>query len=179
MLALATLFLSAFLNTVAQMPPPQAPPPQYPQPASPMQQPLEEGTCLDSLRAVPKVLQPPVSRAMQIVRIDLVLSTATMMPGEIIGFLYTTQDGSTWLGQRSKAYQSAADATAVNQVLAATHFPGESVSGFPPTSEYGVPTKHPELFRVQIPTDAFGPLRITLQPCIVWPPGRPLPDPAV
>ena len=130
MLALATFFLTALANTVAQMPPPQGPPQQYPQPA--MQQPLENGACLDSLRTVPKVLQPPVSRAMQIVRIDLVLSTATMMPGEIIGFLYTTADGSTWLGQRTADYQSAADATAINQVLAATHVPGYSVTGFPP-----------------------------------------------
>lgn len=177
MLALATFFLTALTNTVAQMPPPQGPPQQYPQPA--MQQPLENGACLDSLRTVPKVLQPPVSRAMQVVRIDLVLSTATMMPGEIVGFLYTTADGSTWLGQRTADYQSAADATAINQVLAATHVPGYSVTGFPPRDVYGVPTKHPQLFRVQIPPAAYGPLRIQFAACVAWPPGRPLPDPSM
>jgi hypothetical protein len=143
------------------------------------QQPLENGPCLDSLRAVPKVLQQPVSRGMQIVRIDLMLSTATMMPGEIIGFLYTLEDGSTWLGQRTSDYQSAADATAINAVLAATHVPGYNVTGFPPTNVYGVPTKHPQLFRVIVPPDAYGPLRIQLAPCVIWPPGRPLPDPAL
>lgn len=144
-----------------------------------MQQPLENGSCLDSLRAVPKVLQSPVSRAMQTVRIDLVLSTATMMPGEIIGFLYTTQDGSTWLGQRSSAYQSSADATAINRVLAATHVPGYNVTAFPATTEYGVPMKHPQIFRVQIPSDALSTLEIRFEPCVIWPPGRPLPDPAL
>jgi hypothetical protein len=175
MLALATFFLITMANTVAQMPPPQGPPPQ----TAPMQQPLESGSCLDSLRAVPKVLQSPVSRAMQIVRIDLVLSTATMMPGEIIGFLYTTHDGSTWLGQRTADYQSAADATAINRVLAATHVPGYNVTGFPPTNVYGVPTKKPQLFRVQVPPDALAALRIQFEPCVLWPAGRPLPDPGM
>jgi hypothetical protein len=179
MFALATFFLVTLLNTVAQQPPPGPPPQMGPPTRVPMQQPLEEGPCLDSIRAVPKALQPPVSRAMQVVRIDLVVSTATMMPGEIIGFLYTTQDGSTWLGQRSSTYQSAAAATAINQVLAATHVPGYNVTGFPPTSEYGVPTKHPQLFRVQVPSDALAPLRIEFEPCVAWPPDRPLPDPAL
>jgi hypothetical protein len=142
-------------------------------------QPLENGACLDSIRAVPKVLQAPVSREAQVVRIDMVLSTASMMPGEIIGFLYTTQDGSTWLGQRTSDYQSAADATAINRVLAATHVPGYNVTGFPATTVYGVPTKHPQLFRVQIPTDAYQALRVQLAPCVVWPSGRPLPDPVL
>lgn len=187
MFALATFFLTALLNTVAQQPPPGGPPPQGPpaQTEPPpsqglMQQPpLEAGACLDSLRAVPKVLEPPVSRAMQIVRIDQVVSTATMTPGEIIGFLYTTQDGSTWLGQRTADYQSAADATAINQVLAATHVPGYNVNSFPPTNVYGVPTKHPQLFRVQVPQAALTALRITIAPCVAWPPGRPLPDPSI
>ena len=100
---------------------------------------------------------------MQIVRIDLVLSTATMMPGEIIGFLYTTEDGSTWLGQRTADYQSAADATAINRVLAATHVPGYNVTGFPPRDVYGVPTKHPQLFRVQVPAEALAALRIQIR----------------
>ena len=92
-----------------------------PPPGVQFQPPLENGACLDSIRAVPDVLQGPSSRGMQIVRIDQVVSTATMLPGEVIGFLYTTQDGSTWLGQRTKDYQSAADATAINRVLAAAH----------------------------------------------------------
>jgi len=116
---------------------------------------------------------------MQIVRIDQVVSTATMIPGEIIGFLYTTQDGGTWLGQRSAQYQSAADATAINQVLAATHVAGYTVTGFPPTNVYGVPTKHPQIFRVNVPPDAYRPLRIALVPCVIWPSGRPLPDPSM
>ncbi len=144
-----------------------------------MQPPLQNGFCLDSLRPVPKVVQAPIVRAMQIVRIDLVLSTATMMPGEIIGFLYTTQDGSTWLGQRSADYQSAADATAINRVLAATHGSGSNTTGFPPRDVYGVPTKHPQVFRVQVPPDALGPLRVAFAPCVVWPPGRSLPDPSM
>lgn len=190
MIALATFFLASLLNTVAQQPPPEGPPPggpppqtqgpvsQYPTSPTAMQ-PLETGACLDSGRAVPKVLQSPVSRAMQIVRIDLLLSTATMMPGEIIGYLYTTADGSLWLGQRSSDYQSAADATAINRVLAATHVAGYSATSFPPTTVYGVPTKHPQLFRVQIPPDAYQPLRIALAPCVIWPSGRPLPDPSL
>jgi|GEM_PF-1138461 len=183
MLALATFFLTTLLNTVAQQPPPGAPPPatdqeQYPSSAM-MQQPLETGACLDSLRAVPKVIVSPVSRERQIVRIDMVLSTATMTPGEIIGFLYTTEDGATWLGQRTADYQSAADATSINRVLAATHVPGYNVTGFPATNVYGVPTKHPQLFRVVVPPDAYRPLRITLAPCVVWPSGRPLPDPTM
>jgi hypothetical protein len=32
---------------------------------------------------------------------------------------------------------------------------------------------------VRIPPDAFGPLRVQLAPCIIWPPGRPLPDPVL
>ena len=142
------------------------------------QQPLESGTCLDSARAVPQVLQPPVVRAMQIVRIDEVVSTATMMPGEIIGFLYTTADGATWLGQRSTQYMSPASATAINQVLAATHLPGDNLTEFPPVSRYGVVTKYPRFFKVRIVPGAMGTLRFQLAPCVVWPPGRALPDPS-
>ncbi|HEX3670139.1 MAG TPA: hypothetical protein VHT92_00395 [Candidatus Cybelea sp.] len=180
MVAIATFVLAALSSAVAQQPPPpgpEQPPPQSMPVAAPMQQPLQTGPCLDSLRAVPKVLQAPVSRGMQIVRIDQVLSTATMTPSEVIGFLYTLQDGSTWLGQRSKDYQSAADATAINRVLSATHVPGYTVTGFPPTTVYGVPTKHPQIFRVQIPPNAFGPLQIGVAPCVIWPSDRALPDP--
>jgi hypothetical protein len=181
MLALATFFLTTLFNAVAQQPappPPGAMPPEAPAP--PMSaQPLENGPCLDSLRAVPKVIMAPVSSSAQIVRIDMVLSTATMTPNEVIGFLYTTQDGGTWLGQRTSDFQSAADATAINRVLAATHVAGYEVVGFPKKDVYGVPTKHPQLFRVQIPSNAYEPLRITLQPCVVWPSGRQLPDPTL
>lgn len=189
MFALATFALAVLASAVAQQSPAASPPPQPPapvqgspqqyQPLSPIQPPLETGPCLDSLRAVPKVLMAPVSRGGQIVRIDLVLSTASMMPGEIIGFLYTTQNGATWLGQRTADYQAAADATAINKVLAATHVAGYNVTGFPPTNRYGVPTKHPQLFRVNIPSDAFHPLQIATAPCVIWPSGRPLPDPAM
>jgi hypothetical protein len=143
------------------------------------QPPLQEGACLDSARAVPQVLAAPVSRGMQIVRIDQVVSTATMMPGEIIGFLYTTQNGTTWLGERSTDYLSPAGATAINTVLAATHVAAKNIASFPPQSRYGVATKYAQFFAVRIPPDAFGPLRITLAPCIAWPPGRALPDPSM
>jgi hypothetical protein len=139
--------------------------------------PLENGACLDSIRAVPKAIAGPPSRGMQTVRIDQVVSTATMLPGEVIGFLYTTQDGSTWLGQRTKDYQSAADATAINRVLAVAHVAGYNVSEFPPTSLYGVPTKHPQIFRVQMPASSYDALRIALVPCVIWPSTRQLPDP--
>ncbi len=110
-----------------------------------------KGPCLDSARMVPKVIAPPVSRATQIVRIDQVLSTATMTPGAVIGFLYTTQDGSTWLGERTTQYMSPANATEINQVLAATHTSTKNVTQFPPESRYGVATKYPQLFAVQHP----------------------------
>jgi len=116
---------------------------------------------------------------MQIVRIDQVVSTATMMPGAIIGFLYTTQSGSTWLGERSTEYTSPASARAINAVLAATHVTPKNITSFPPQSRYGVATKYAQFFEVRIPPDAFGPLRIALAPCILWPPGRALPDPSM
>jgi hypothetical protein len=172
MLALVTLFITTLANTVAQMPP-QGPP------LAAMQAPLEEGPCLDSARMVPKVVAQPVSRASQIVRIDQVVSTATMTPGEVIGFLYTTQDGSTWLSERTTQYISPATATAINQVLAATHISTKNINDFPPQTRYGVATKYQQLFQVRIPQDAFGPLRIQLAPCVVWPQGRPLPDPSM
>ena len=154
-------------------------PPPAQAPAATMPQPLQNGACLDSLRAVPKVVQSPVSRAMQIVRIDQVVSTATMIPGEIIGFLYTTQDGSTWLGQRTSDYQSAADATAINRVLAATHVPGNNVTGFPPDERL----RRADQISADLPGP--GPARRaraaadSMAPCVVWPSDRPLPDPAM
>lgn len=163
------LFLTTLASTVAQAPPP----------AVAAQPPLEDGACLDSARAVPQVLQPPLSRAMQIVRIDQVVSTATMMPGAVIGFLYTTQNGTTWLGERSTEYTSPATATAINTVLAATHVATKNITSFPPQSRYGVATKYAQFFPVRIPPDAFGALRISLAPCVIWPPGRALPDPSM
>ncbi|MBV8500062.1 MAG: hypothetical protein JO003_12485 [Candidatus Eremiobacteraeota bacterium] len=156
----------------------QAPPPP-PAPGMAGQPPLQEGPCLDSARGVPQVLQKPLSRGMQIVRIDQVLSTATMMPGNVIGFLYTTENGATWLGERSADYMSPAAATAINTVLAATHVAAKNITSFPPQSRYGVATKYPQFFAVRIPPDAFGALRITLAPCTVWPAGRALPDPSM
>jgi hypothetical protein len=173
MLAIATFFLAAVGITVAQVPPDGSPP------VLAMQQPLESGACLDSPRPVPKVLQKPVSRGMQVVRVDEVVSTATMMPGEIVGFVYTTEDGGTWLGQRTPQYVSPAAATAVNAVLASTRVPGVAHSEFPPQSRYGVPTKYPQLFRVQIVPAALAALRVELVPCVIWPSGRSLPDPGL
>ncbi len=169
MFAIATFVLAVLGITVAQMPPPGAPPLS--------QAPLESGACLDSPRPVPKVLMKPVSRAMQLVRVDEVVSTATMTSGQAIGFLYTTADGGTWLGQRSTVYMSAANATAINAVLASTHVPGVANNEFPPQSRYGTPTGYPQFFRVQIPPGAMSALRVELVPCVVWPASRPLPDP--
>ncbi len=173
MLAFAPFLLIA-LNDVLAQAPAGAPPPA---PAAASAPPLEEGPCLDSSRAVPRVIASPLSRGMQIVRIDQVVSTATMMPGQVIGFLCTTQDGSTWLGERTAEYMSPASATAINQVLSSTHLPAENVKSFPPQSHYGVPTKLPQLFKVSVPQNSWGPLRIALTPCVAWPAGRPLPDP--
>lgn len=146
---------------------------------APAAAPLTNGACLDAPRPVPFVLQPPVDRAMQIVGIDEVVSTATMTPGEIIGFLYTLEDGSTWLGQRTADYVSPASAAAINQVLASTHLPGEKVAQFPPQTRYGVATKYTQFFQVRIPPNALSVLKIQLTPCVVWPAGRPLPDPVM
>jgi hypothetical protein len=174
MFAIATFVLTILANAVAQAPPPQGPPP-----GAQAQQPLEEGPCLDSARSVPRVVQAPVIRGLQIVRIDQVVSTATMTPGSIAGFLYTTQDGSTWLGERTAEYMSPADATAINQVLASTHLPNQNVNQFPPHTRYGVTTKYPQIFKVHIAPDAFPALRIELVPCVVWPQTRALPDPTL
>ena len=168
MFAIATFVLAVLGMTVAQAPPPMPPL---------SQPPLESGSCLDSPRPVPKVLMKPVARNMQLVRIDEVVSTSTMMSGQTIGFLYTTADGGTWLGQRTNTYMSAGNATAINAVLASTHVMGVSNNVFPPQSRYGKPTGYPQYFRVQIPPTALAALRVELIPCVVWPTTRPLPDP--
>jgi hypothetical protein len=177
MFVFATL-LSAIIgaNVVAQTTPAAAPPPAT-VPAGPDT--FNTGACLDSARAVPRVLQQPVTRSMQIVRIDRVVSTSSMMPNEIIGFLYTLHDGSTWLGQRTSDYMSAASATAINQVLASTHLPNQPVSQFPAQSHMGISTKAAQYFRVQVPQGALDALRIRLEPCVAWPDGRELPDPSL
>jgi hypothetical protein len=169
---LAAIAITAL--TLAQATPAQTVP-MTPLPA-PVQM-LENGPCLDSPRPVPRVLQPPVERSGQVVRIDKVQSTATLLTGEVIGFLYTLADGSTWLGQRTNRYMSGADASAINQVLAITHMPGDNVSEFPPQMIHGIATKYTQFFRVQIPGATLSTLQIQLVPCVVWPPGRPLPDP--
>jgi hypothetical protein len=170
---LTSLFLAALMQsaTVAQVQP-------APASALPVEA-LNNGPCLDSSHAVPRVLQAPVVRATQIVRIDKVTSTATMTTGEVIGFLYTLQDGTTWLGQRAAQYMSPAEAAQINTVLASTHMPDSTVTAFPPQTRLGVKTNYLEYFRVQIPAAAMDPLRIRLDPCVAWPAGRPLPDPAV
>ncbi len=170
MLTIAALLIAVLGATVAQEPPVGPPGPA-------MQPPLQNGACLDSPRAVPNALKRPVSRALQIVRIDQIVSTATMTAGEVVGFLYTTQDGSTWVGQRTSYYMSPADATVMNAVLASTHVPNEPYRQFPPQTRYGVPTRLPEYFRVRMPPDALHALRVTVAPCVAWPADRPLPDP--
>jgi hypothetical protein len=147
--------------------------------ASPAEEPLNSGACLDSPRAVPQVLQPPVLRSTEIVRIDKIESTQTMIDHQIIGCLYTLADGTTWLGQRAPDYMSSADAAAVNQVLASTHVPNQKVTSFPPQSRYGMPTKAAQFFRVQIPPAAPAGLQIEIVPCVWWPAGRALPDPSL
>lgn len=140
---------------------------------------LNTGPCLDSVRAVPQVLQAPMVRATQIVRIDKVVSTATMTSGETIGFLYTLQDGTTWLGQRTPPYISPADASAINGVLASLHMPDATTTAFPPKTRFGVKTNFLQFFRIQIPPTAPDALRITIDPCVAWPSGTQLPDPSM
>jgi len=103
---------------------------------------LNNGACMDSPRSVPLALQPPAVRSRQILRIDKVVSTQTNLQNEVIGYLYTLQDGSTWLGQRSPDYMSGADAEAINIVLASTHLPDQPIKAFPPRQKYGVSTKY-------------------------------------
>ena len=172
MFAIATFVLAVLGVTVAQMPPPGSLPPLS-------QPPLESGACLASPRAVPSERMNTGSRAMQLVGIDAVVSTATMTSNQTIGFLYTTGDGGQWLGERTGVYMSAANATSINAVLAATHVAGVAKNEFPPQSRYGEPTGYPQFFRVQIPSDALAALRIELVPCVRWPSARPLPDPTM
>lgn len=171
MITAALLTTLLFPVTIAQAPPAQPAPAQA-------DVPLNSGPCLDSPRSVPHVLQIPVVRQMQVVEIDRVISTYTLTQGEVIGFLYRTADGTTWLGQRTPDYMSASDARQVNHVLAATRLSHLDPNAFPPTMRYGVPVRAQQFFRVSIPDGAWGPLHVRLETCVAWPAGRSLPDPS-
>ena len=153
MFALATFFLTALASTVAQRRRRTGPPPPPPR----CSQPLETGPCLDSPRAVPKVLQAPVSRAMQVVRIDHVLFDRDddARRGHRLS-LYDARRLDVARPAHHRIISRPADATAINQVLAATHVPGQNVTGFPPQTKLrrGRPNIQ-QFFRVQIPPDAF------------------------
>lgn len=137
---------------------------------------LNNGPCLDSLKAVPQALfgSDPTSA---IVKIDKVVSTSSMIDGEVIGYLYTRQDGTTWLGQRKQNFMSAADSEAANAVLGSTHLPNATITEFPPVRKYGVKTNYTEIFQVHLPASALEPLHIRLDPCVAWPAGMNLPNP--
>ena len=126
---------------------------------------LSAGPCLDSLKAVPQPLEG-TGRGSRVVRIDKVISTSTMIDGQIIGFLYTREDGATYLSQRAEQYMSAADSAAINNLLSATHLPGTNVIAFPPRSKYGVRTGYQEFLQVRIPASTLGDLRVRLEPCV-------------
>lgn len=114
---------------------------------------------------------------MQIVRIDKIVSTASYTKDETVAFLYTLQDGSTWLGQRTSDYMSGADARISNQILASTHLPDQPMTAFPPQMKYGVSTKYQQYFKISLPQAALAGLAVRLEPCVAWPAGRELPDP--
>ena len=137
---------------------------------------LNNGACLDSIKSVPQGLFGSEQSA-AVVKIDKVVSTSTWTQGETIGYLYTRQDGTTWLGQRRKDYMSAASSAQINQLLASTHLPNSNVFAFPPVRKYGVKTNYTEIFQVQIPATAMDPLHIRLDSCVAWPAGDPLPSP--
>lgn len=137
---------------------------------------LNNGACLDSIKAVPQGLfgSDPTSA---IVKIDKVVSTSSFINGEIIGYLYTRQDGTTWLGQRKQDYMSSADSQAVNAVFSSTHLPGATITEFPPVRKFGVKTNYTEVFQVNLPQGALDPLHVRLEPCVAWPSGMALPNP--
>ena len=137
---------------------------------------LNNGACLDSEKAVPQALAG-VGESAAVVRIDKVVSTSSYIDGEIIGYLYTRQDGTTWLGQRKQEYMSAADSQAINTLLASTHMPGSDITQFPPRRLYGVKTNYSDVFQVHLPPIAAEPLHVRLDPCVAWPAGMTLPDP--
>ncbi|HEY8314908.1 MAG TPA: hypothetical protein VIG51_12175 [Candidatus Baltobacteraceae bacterium] len=138
--------------------------------------PLNNGPCLDSVVAVPHTLHG-TGTSSEVVRIDKIVATSTMIEGEIIGYVYTRQDGTTYLGQRQDDYMSAADSTAINAVFNSTHMPNATVTQFPPERLYGVKTNYQQTFQVKIPQNAWDPLHIRIDPCVAWPAGQALPDP--
>ena len=170
MLISVVAFALSLSSVIAQVSPAAAAPSTY-APAV-----FNNGPCLDSPKAVPHTLDGS-DRAAEIVRIDKVVSTTTMIDGHIVGYLYTRQDGSTYLGQRTEQYMSAADSSAINAVLASTHAPAVNVTAFPPKMKYGVRTYYQEYFPVKIPASAWGQLQIRIDPCVAWPSTNPLPDP--
>jgi len=126
---------------------------------------------------VPNVLGEPFDRASEIVRIDKVISTRTFMANEVIGFVYTRQDGKTFLGTRTPQYTSPASAAQLNAVLASTHSQDVKETAFPPQTRLGVKTSGPSFLGVRVPTAAWQPLAIRIEPCVSWPSGATLPDP--
>jgi hypothetical protein len=136
---------------------------------------LNNGACLDSARSVPQKLFGSDSGS-AVVKIDKVVSTSSLIDGQVIGYLYTRQDGTTWLGQRKQEFMSSADSQAINAVFSSTHMPSETMTEFPPARKFGVKTNYTEIFQVQIPTTAMDPLHIRLEPCVAWPRGMALPN---
>ncbi len=138
---------------------------------------LNNGPCLDSPVSVPERLNGPDTGA-DVVRIDKVISTATMLDGQILGYLYTRQDGTTWLGQRRQQYMSAADSEAINHVLAYSRMPNSDVTEFPPATRYGLKTNYQQVIRiVSPPAVALQSMMVRLEPCVAWPSGAALPTP--
>lgn len=135
------------------------------------------GPCLDSAKQVPNVVGEPLARSSEIVRIDRVVSDSAYTLNQIIGFLYTRDDGKTYLGMRTLQYTSPASAQELNQVLASTRAVGVSETEFPPQTRLGVPTRYSQFFQVKIPPAAMEPLKVRLESCVAWPSGRALPDP--
>lgn len=129
-----------------------------------------KGACLDSVKQVPYNLGWPLDRSSQVVRIDKIISTSEMTPQEVVGFLYTRQDGATFAGTRSSRYMSAVNWNAMNQLLSSTHAPSVTQTSFSQKANGN------QFMQVNVPADAAGPLNIRLEPCVAWPQGRPLPD---
>ena len=100
-----------------------------------------------------------------------------MIDGETIGYLYTRQDGTQWLGQRKQQYASAADSAAINSLFASIHMPNATITQFPPSRLYGVKTNYTEIFQVHLAQSALDPLHVRLDPCVAWPAGMALPNP--
>ena len=98
---------------------------------------------------------------------------------EVIGYLYTLQDGTTWLGQRQPDYMSAAGARQINEVLALGHAQDELTTEFPAVKRYGVSTHSRLYFRVTLTQAVLDAAKVQLAGCVAWTPGRPLPDPSL